>query len=356
MTHSGHWALAARSKAAIFRGLYEAWSSRGHMRRRDFITLLSGAAIWPLTAHAQQPERMRRIGVVTGFTEADMRPLIVSLRNRLQELGWSQGRNIEISEHFTAGDYDRMVTEAGKLVASSPDVILALGSPGLSAVRQHTRTVPVVFMFVADPVELGFIDSLARPGGNATGLTNFELSMGGKWLTLLKTLDAQITHVALIANPANTGSASFARLLQTIGPSLGIEVVTASVRNATDIEAAISAVAQHPGGGLLVFPDSVAIVNRDLIINLTARHRVPAIYPFRIFATSGGLLSYGLNFTDVFRQAADYVDRILRGAKPGELPVQAPTKYELLINLKTATALGLTVSPAFLTLADEVIE
>ena len=299
---------------------------------------------------------MRRIGVISGFAKADMRPLISSMRNRLHELGWTEGRNIEIIEHFTNGNADRLPAEAGALVASSPDVIVVLGTPVLIAVRLHTRKIPVVFTFVADPVELGFIDSLAQPGGNLTGFTNYELSMGGKWLTLLKTLNDRLAHVVLLANPSNTGSVSFARFLQTAGPSLGIEVVVASIKNTADIEAAIGAVAQRPGGGLLVFPDNLAIVNRDLIINLAARHGVPAIYPFRIFATSGGLVSYGLDFAGVFRQAADYVDRVLHGTKPGELPVQAPTKYELVINLKTAKALGLTVPQTLLVAADEVIE
>ncbi|HEX9072429.1 MAG TPA: ABC transporter substrate-binding protein [Pseudolabrys sp.] len=326
------------------------------MQRREFITLLGGVAAWPLAARAQHDKEMKRIGIVTGFSETEMRPLLAAFRERLKALGWSEGGNIIIDARMSGGDHAQMKDDAGALVALNPDVILAQGTPGLTAVRQHSRTVFVVFVLVADPVRLGLVESLARPGGYATGFTNFEFPIGGKWLELLRELAPRLTHVTLIANPENPNAGQFSQFIERAGRSHAIAVSTASVHNQREIELAIAAAAQQPGGGLIIFPDALTIVHRGVIIDLAARHKLPAVYPFRILSTDGGLIAYGLDFPELYRQAANYVDRILRGEKPADLPVQAPAKFELVINLKTAKALGLTVPPALLTGADEVIE
>ena len=327
------------------------------MKRREFITLLGGAAaVWPLVARAQQPDRVRRVGVLAGFTEAEGAPLVEAFRDRLKELGWTEGRNLSIDARFTSGDFKALTDSAGALVKANADVIFAQGTPGFKAVRQHSSIMPVVFILVADPVGQGLIESLSRPGGYATGFTNFEFSIGGKWLELLMELDPRVKRVVLIANPANPNGVPFSQFIEASGRSVGVDVSTANVRNAAEIDAAIVALAQQPDGGLIVFPDSLAVVHRELITRLVVTYRVPAVYPFGIFPKNGGLSSYGLDFPELYRQAAVYVDRILRGASPADLPVQAPTKFELVINLKAAKALNLTVPPSLLARADEVIE
>jgi len=327
------------------------------MKRREFITLLGGAAaVWPLVARAQQPDRVRRVGVLAGFTEAEGAPLVEAFRDRLKELGWTEGRNLSIDARFTSGDFKALTDSAGALVKANADVIFAQGTPGLKAVRQYSSIMPVVFTLVADPVGQGLIQSLSRPGGYATGFTNFEFSIGGKWLELLMEVDPRVKRLVLIANPANPNGVPFSQFIEASGRSVGVDVSTANVRNAAEIDAAIVALAQQPDGGLIVFPDSLAVVHRELITRLAATYRVPAVYPFGIFPKNGGLSSYGLDFPELYRQAAVYVDRILRGASPADLPVQAPTKFELVINLKAAKALNLTVPPSLLARADEVIE
>jgi putative tryptophan/tyrosine transport system substrate-binding protein len=327
------------------------------VRRREFITLLGGAvAAWPLAARAQQQDRQRLVGVVAGFSEAEMRPLLTAFRSKLNQLGWTEGRNLAIDARLGAGDYQRMTAEAGTLISRNPDVVVTMGTPGLTAVRQHTHSVPVVFTLVADPVRTGLIESLARPGGHATGFTNFEFSIGGKWLELLRDVSPHLNRVTIIANPANATANPIAGLIEDAGRLVSIEVTTASVRSASDIEVAISNAAQRPSGGLIVLPDSLAVIHSELIISLVEHHRLPTVYPFRVFAAKGGLLAYGLDIPEMYRQAANYVDRILRGTKPSELPVQAPNKFELIVNLKSAKALSLDVPTTLLARADEVIE
>jgi putative tryptophan/tyrosine transport system substrate-binding protein len=326
------------------------------MRRREFIKMVGGAAgAWPLAARAQQ-DKKRIVGVVSGFSEIEMRAPLSALRSKLGQLGWAEGRNIEIDTRLGDGDYPQMTVTTGALVSRNPDVIVTMGTPALNAVRHHTRSVPVVFTLVADPVRVGFIESLARPGGHATGFTNFELSIGAKWLELLKDVSPTLVHVTVINNRANTTISQIPRLIEEAGSAISIQVSTAFVRDSSEIGSAIVRAAEQPNSGVIVLPDSLAIINSDLIVGLVARHRLPALYPFRLFAAKGGLITYGLDVSDAFRQAAEYVDRILRGAKPSDLPVQAPNKFELIINLKTARALGLTIPPVLLARADEVIE
>jgi putative tryptophan/tyrosine transport system substrate-binding protein len=331
------------------------------MRRRAFIAALGGAAAWPIKVHAQQPafqqgDRKRLVGLITAFTETDMHPLSVKFRERMRELGWIDGQNITIEVRTTAGDYEKLTSAASALVTEGTDVIVVMGTPVLAAVKRHTSTVPVVFTLVADPVAQGFVASLGRPGGNVTGLTNFEFAMGGKWLELLRELDRSIVRVTLITNPANANTAQFAQVITGAAKSTGVEAQTASVRNAIEIENVIVSAGNQPKSGLIIFPDGLLVVHHELIIKLASRFRLPAVYPFRIFPANGGLLSYGLDYPDVYRHAAEYADAILKGSKPGDLPVQAPNKFELAINLKTAKALGLTVPPGLLVAADEVIE
>ncbi len=278
------------------------------------------------------------------------------IREKLRQLGWTDGRNIAIETRTTSGNFPRLGDEAKLLIARNVSVIVAMGTPGLQAVQQHTRTVPVVFTLVADPVRLGLIESLSGPGGNATGFTNFEFSMGGKWLELAREVYPTLGHVTLLANPANPNATSFAQFIESAGRTVGIDVVAAYVRGPAEISKAIATAAGQQRAGLIAFPDSLTVVHRDVIIGQAAEHRLPAIYPFRIFPLSGGLLSYGLDFPELYRQTAVYVDRVLRGERPADLPVQAPTKYELVINLKTANALGLTIPLTLQASADEVIE
>jgi len=329
------------------------------MRRREFITLVGGAAVaWPLDASAQQPARMRRIGSLMGQAADDP---VAQIRNAaflqgLQELGWTVGRNTQIEYRWAGGDANRMRRYAAELVALAPDVILASGGFGMGPLQQATRTVPIVFVNVTDPVGAGFVDSLARPGGNATGFLLVEYGIGAKWLELLKQIAPRVTRVAVLRDPATASGTGQLGAIQSVAPSFGVELRPADVRDAGQIERTIAAFAREPNGGLIAIAGALVNVHRDLIIGLAARHRLPAVYAYRHFVTGGGLISYGLDTIDQFRRAAGYVDRILKGEKPVDLPVQAPTKYELVINLKTAKALGIEVPQALLVRADEVIE
>jgi putative ABC transport system substrate-binding protein len=330
------------------------------MNRRKFITLIgSAAAAWPLAARAQQGERMRRIGVLMALAANDPegQRRAATFEAGLHELGWAEGRNLRIEYRWTSDDPDRLRSAATELVAMSPDLILATSTPALAALRQESTTLPIVFVQVTDPVGQGFVENLARPGGNITGFATWEFSIGGKWLEMLREMAPAVTRVAVVFNPQTAPFAPlFLRSIEAAAPSFTIEPTAAPAPDAASIEAAIDAFARTANGGLIVLPDVTVLNHRDLIIALAARYRLPAIYPFRFFATSGGLISYGADSIDPFRRAGGYVDRILKGAKPADLPVQAPTKYELVINLKTAQALGLTVPLIMQMTADEVIE
>jgi putative ABC transport system substrate-binding protein len=327
------------------------------MRRREFITLLGGAATtWPLLVNAQPSQRPRLVGLVTIFTRSEMRPIADAFRSRLKELGWDDGGRVTVDVRTAGGDYKLLESDTSELVSAGADVIVAMGSPVVAAVNRHTSAVPVVFTLVADPVGQHLIDNLAHPGGNLTGLTNFEFSIGGKWLELLRQFDPKISSVTLITNPVNQNTAPFVQAITAAGGTMGVTVRAEAVTGAADIERAIAAAGQSPDGSLIIFPDGLPVVHRDLIVSMAARYRLPALYPFRVFAVNGGLASYGVDFTELFRQAANFTDKILRGAKPAELPVQAPNKFELVINMKTAKALGLSVSNSLLVTADEVIE
>jgi putative tryptophan/tyrosine transport system substrate-binding protein len=328
------------------------------MRRREFITLLGGAAAWPVAADAQQRERMRRVGALMTLAADDPegQARLRAFVQELQQLGWIDGRNVQIDRRWGEGDADRYRRYAAELVALAPEVILAGGGSSVGPLLQTTRSVPIVFTQTPDPVGAGFVESLARPGGNATGFTTAEFGMGAKWLELLKQIAPGVTRVAIIRDPGITAGIGEFGSIQSVAPSVGVEVSPINVRDAGEIERAITAFARSSKGGLIVTSSALAIVHRDQIVTLAARHRLPAVYGNRFFVTGGGLLAYGSDSIDPYRQAAGYVDRILKGEKPADLPVQAPTKYELVINLKTAKALGLTVPPTLLALADEVIE
>ena len=329
------------------------------MRRREFITLLGGAATaWPLIVRAQQPDRMRRIGVLMGpaADDPDGQARIAALLQGLQQLGWAVGRNVRVDIRWAAGNADDSRRYAAELVALASDVIVANGSISMAPLLQATRSVPIVFVVVPDPVGAGNVDSLARPGGNATGFMSFEYGMSAKWLELLKQVAPGVTRVAVIRDPAITAGAGQFGAIQSVAPSFGVEVSPISARDAPEIERAIAAFAHSSNGGLVVTQSALTTVHRDLIVTLAARHKLPAVYYERHFVAAGGLISYGPDFIDQHRQAATYVDRILKGEKPADLPVQAPTKFELVINLKTAKALGRTVPPQLLSRADEVIE
>jgi putative ABC transport system substrate-binding protein len=330
------------------------------MQRREFITLLGGAALaWPRAARAQQADRMRRVGVLDSRAADDpegQARRAVFLEG-LQELGWTDGRNVRIDYRWAAADVDRNRKYAAELVALAPDVILASASASVAALRQTTRTVPIVFVNVIDPVGAGLVASLARPGGSATGFTLFEYSLSGKWLGLFKEIAPNLTRIAIVRDPATSaGIGQFAVIQAMAPPSFGVELSLIDVRDPGEIERDVAAFARESNGGLIVTASSGAVALRELIIMLAARHRLPAVYPFRYFVTGGGLISYGTDPTDQFRRAAGYVDRILKGEKAADLPVQSPTKYELAINLKTAKALGVTTPPSLLARADQVIE
>jgi putative ABC transport system substrate-binding protein len=329
------------------------------MRRREFITLLGGAAAaWPLAARAQQGERLRRIGVLMNGAADDPegQARLIAFVQALQQFGWTDGRNVRIDTRWAAGDADRIRQYAAEFAAPAPDVILATGSFGVGPLLQATRAVPIVFVIVPDPVGAGFVDNLARPGGNATGFLQFEYALSGKWLELLKQVAPSVTRAAVIRDPAITAGIGQFGVIQSVAQSLGVEVSPVNVRDPGEIERAVAAFARTPNVGLIVTGSALATVHRRLIINLAARHKLPAAYVSRYFVTDGGLISYGADLVDQYRQAAGYVDRILKGEKPADLPVQAPTKYELVINLKTAKALGLQIPDKLIAIADEVIE
>ena len=329
------------------------------MRRREFITLLGGGvAAWPLAARAQQPERMRRIGVLFPISQTDpeTKRRIEVLVQKLRELGWAEGRDVRFDYRFSP-EVERMGVYAAEIVELRPDVIVVNSNPFLAALRQVNRTIPTVFVQVADPVGSGFVDSLARPGGNLTGFSNFEAEIGGKWLELLKEIAPRVTRALVLLNQETAANVALLRAAEAAAPSLQINVTAAGVHNTGEIEQAIVTFAQEPNGGLIVIPHVVMAPAVDRIAALAARHRLPCIFPFRFWmAMNGGLMSYGIDAVDLFRRGGAYVDRILRGAKPSDLPVQNPTKFELVINLKTAKALDLAVPPTLLATAEELIE
>jgi putative ABC transport system substrate-binding protein len=330
------------------------------LRRREFIRLLGGAAAaWPVAAQAQQGERMRRIGVLTGGPrpdDQDAKANIAAFLGALQRLGWTEGRNVRIDYRWGLGLAETIRQQAAELSALAPDVILSSGTASLAPLMQSTSTVPIVFVNVADPVGGGFVESLARPGGNATGFMQFEYDLSGKWLELLKQIAPNVTRAAVLRDPAlPSGIGQFA-VIQSVAPSVGVEVRPVSLRDPAETERAVAAFARSPNSGLIVTSSAQTARYRDLIIALADRHKLPAVYYRRNFVATGGLISYGYDLVDQFRRAANYVDRILKGEKPADLPVQAPTKYELVLNLKTAKALGLTVPDTLLARADEVIE
>jgi putative tryptophan/tyrosine transport system substrate-binding protein len=327
------------------------------MKRREFVTLLGGATIvWPLAAQAQQPER--HIGVFMDLTESDPegQARVAALKRGLQDLGWIEGRNLWIATRWAGGEAARMKPLAAELVSLAPEVIVSSGGPTLAALQQATRTIPLVFGQVLDPVAQGFVDSLSRPGGNITGFSSFEYAMGGKWLGTLKEIVPSIARVAVLRDPGAVGAIGMLGAIQAVMPSFAVPLTIASGRDAAEFERVIDAFADEPNGGLIVLPAPNTIRHRQAIIASAARRRIPTIYPYRFFVKDGGLISYGIVPSDMFRRAAVYVDRILKGAKPADLPVQAPTKFELAVNLKTAKALGLEVPPTLLARADEVIE
>jgi putative ABC transport system substrate-binding protein len=329
------------------------------MQRREFITLLGGAAAaWPLAARAQRTDRVRRIGVLTGTAADDPEAQArhAAFLQGLEQLGWIDGRNVRIDARWTAGNTANTRKYAKELVALVPDVILVGGGASIGALLETTRSVPIVFAFVPDPVGSGFVDSLSRPGGNATGFMQFEYSLCGKWLELLKEIAPGVTRAAVLWDPSIPAGIGQFAIIQSVASSVGVAVSAVNVRDTAEIERAIAAFARAANGGLIVTGSALASIHRETIITLAARHKLPAVYFERRFVVGGGLVSYGANFIDQYRRAASYVDRILKGEKPADLPVQAPTKYVLAINLRTAKALGLTVAPALIARADEVIE
>ena len=329
------------------------------MRRRQFISLLGGAAVaWPLAARAQQSERVRRIGFLHDYNELDPegRVQVVAFREALQKLGWTDGRNALIEYRSGAADNELLRKYAAEIVAHEPDVVLTSGATITAALQRASRSVPIVFVNVTDPVGAGLVASLARPDGNASGFTQFEFGISAKWLELLKEIAPTVTRVLVIRDPtARTGGGQLGAI-QAVAPSLRVDVKPVDPHNRDDIERAISAIAGDAKGGLIVTSSRLARVHRELIVNLAARHRMPAIYAFRVYVAGGGLMFYGPDATDPYRRAASYVDRVLKGEKPADLPVQAPTKYELVINLKTAKTLGIEIPATLLARADEVIE
>jgi putative ABC transport system substrate-binding protein len=329
------------------------------MRRREFIRLIGGAAAaWPLAARAQQPDRLRRIGFVTVNDESDPEAqlMVAAFRKGLEEFGWTDGRNIRIDYRFGGGDATLMPKLAKELVELRPDMIVAATTTAATAVRQLTLSIPIVFVQVPDPVAAGFVTNLARPDGNITGFTNFEFSIGGRWLQVIKECAPGVSRVAVVFDPANPAWAAYMRTIETAAPSFNVHLTPAGVRNAAEIETNFTAFAREPNGALVVLPSPVNTQQRETIIAMAARHRLPAVYPYCYFVTNGGLMSYGVDLPDLYKQAASYVDRLLKGAKPADLPVQLPTKFEFIINLKTAKALGLTVPSSLLATANEVIE
>jgi putative ABC transport system substrate-binding protein len=330
------------------------------MQRREFITLIGGAAVtWPVVARAQQPERMRRVGVMMQFTASDPEGQTrrTAFAQRLQELGWADGKNAHIDYRWPGGDADQIRIFTNELVNRAPDVIVAGGAPAAAALKQATSTIPIVFLSVSDPVGQSLVESLARPSSNITGFTSFEFSMCGKWLEILKEIASSITRVALIFNPeTNQAAPLYLNALEAHAPSFKMKIITNPIHDDAEIERAMISLELEANGGLIFLPDQFTASHRKSIIASAARHRLPAIYTFPYFAKDGGLVSYGVDTIEMFRQTAVYVDRILRGTSPRDLPVQQPNKFELIINLKTAKTLGLVVPPTLLARADEVIE
>jgi putative ABC transport system substrate-binding protein len=329
------------------------------MKRRQFIGLVSGAAFaWPLSARAQQPEQIRRIGVLMGTAEGDPegQARVAAFRQALQELKWTEGNNVRIDIFWAAGNAARASAFAAELVKLAPDVILGTATPTMRALRQATQTIPIVFAGLADPIGDGIVKSLSKPGGNITGFSSFDAAIAGKWLQLLKEMSPGSTRATVMFNPDTSPHSIFWPALEAAAPSAGMTLIRATVHDAGAIEDAIRALAGDPGNCLVVAPDSFTSSHRALVIMHAARHRVPAVYPIRYFTVDGGLMSYGSDFVDQYRHAASYVDRILKGEKPADLPVQTPNKFEFVINLKTAEALGISVPLALLARADEVIE
>jgi putative ABC transport system substrate-binding protein len=328
------------------------------MRRREFITLIGSAAVVPLVARAQPSESMRRVGVLmsTAADDREGQARIAAFRQGLQKLGWIEGQNVRLDIRWGGGDADLDRRFAAELVALTPDVILATASSTVAALQGATRNVPVVFAHAVDPVAAGFVDSLARPGGNATGFVLFEYGISAKWLELLKEIAPSVTRAGVLPDPAMAAGTGQFGALQSVAPSFGVELSPVNVRDAGEIERVVTAFARSSNGGLIVTASPLATLHRDLIVALAARHKLCAVYNLRLFVTAGGLISYGSDVPDLLRRAAGYVDRILKGEKPADLPVQAPTKFEMVVNIKTARALGITVPPSLLARADEVIE
>jgi putative ABC transport system substrate-binding protein len=330
------------------------------MQRREFITLLSGAAsVWPLAARAQQPSQLRKLGILSGSAENDTnnRTWFAAFDDAFQGLGWKERENIASTRRYAPGDLNLTRAYAKELVALRPDLIFVTNTPAAMAVLEETHSIPTLFVNVSDPLGSGLVSSLARPGGNATGLTNFEFTMGGKWVQLMKELLPDVKRITVIFNPETAPFAQgYLRPAQAGAGSVGIELITAPVRDLDQLESTFTAQARSPGGSIMVIPDNFTVVNRERIISLSLRHRLPTVYPYRVFAVEGGLMAYGPDIADLYRRAATYADRILRGTKPAELPVEQPTKFELVINLKTARALGLEIPVVLHTIADELIE
>jgi putative ABC transport system substrate-binding protein len=329
------------------------------VKRRAFITLLGGSvAAWPLVVRAQQVEQMRHIGVIFGgpANDSDIQARLAAFRQMLQQLGWTEGRNVRIESRWGAGNADNTRKYAAELAALTPDVILANGDVAAAQQLQATRTVPIVFVIVPDPVGAGLVNSLSRPGGNATGFMQFEYSLTAKWPELLKEIAPGVKRAAVLRDAASTSGIGQFAVIQYVAPSVGVEVSPIDLRDPGEIERAVTAFARSPDGGLILTAGSLSAVHRNLVITLAARHKLPAVYSNGDFVTGGALISYGPNFIDQYRRAAAYVDRILKGEKPADMPVQAPTKYELVVNLKTAKALGLDIPATVLARADEVIE
>jgi putative ABC transport system substrate-binding protein len=328
------------------------------MKRREFVTLVGAAAAWPIVANAQQQEGMRRIGMLTGIAGEDVqtKARIAAFLQELQKLGWSEGRNFRMDIRAGAGNLATIRKYAAELVALAPDVIIVSGTASVTLLLEATHTVPIVFTIVVDPMGAGFVNKLSRPGGNVTGFLSFDYSLSGKWVELLKHIAPGVTQVAVLRDASSSGGIGQFAVIQAVAPSLGLEVSTINVGDPGEMDRAVMEFAREPNGGLIVTAAPSTMVHRDVIIALAARHKLPAVYFDRAPVAEGGLISYGPDLVGQFRQAASYVDRILRGEKPANLPVQAPNKYELVVNLKTAKALGLTIPPSVLTRADEVIE
>lgn len=327
------------------------------MRRREFMVFLGGAATWPFLAHAQQPEHMRRIGVLMGVADdPEGEARLTEFRIGMQDWGWSEGRNLQMDVRFTSGDSDKAQVYAAELIKSAPDIILANTAPVVIALQRQTKTIPIVFAQVVDPVSSGIVNSLAHPGGNITGFVSLDFGMGAKWIEILKQIAPHVTQVGVLRDPTTPGGMGQMGAIQAATSSFGLELKALDGRDASSIQRSLPDFAQQPNAGLIVLSNPGASVHRELITTLAARLRLPAIYPYPFFVTGGGLISYGIDNHDLWRKAAEYVHRILNGEKPADLPVQAPTKYELVINLKAAKALGLKVPPELLARASNVIE